>query len=800
MILKFTFRNLIKRPFLNLIKIVGLSLALSGILIIVMFLKNELTYESSHEKSDQIYRFTLTNNVFFGGKHFARLYNTSYIPEMVEHFPEIESYVRLAPIRGGFMKLDDKFIEINQAFTCDSTFIQVFNADLLTGNPENILNSPGSMILSESFAKKVFADRNPVGKILTLPGGQFNDKDMDYTIKGVMKDFPQNSHFHPDFITSPVHKSVFDGWAWTYLLLKENANPENIQSGFNGFYSSLIAEDASGMGINVHLQNISDIHLNSHKLREIEPNGNMTVVYTLSVATLILLFIALTNFANLNLGMASYSSRFLVVNHIFGSSNLINLKYFIYEGIIISLAAVLLSGFFTGIANNIIYSQFGLNLFTNNILLSFMVVVWFIILSLLFGVMPLFRQGLNNLKSLIRIKNNGSRKRRGISKSLIVVQYTISMLLIIAVIVIYRQTNYALNKGMGVDNDNLICLENVHTNVQQDFAVFKEELLKYESIESVSAMLEPPGGEANDMFMFAMEGYIPDETKNGDNLIGVFPCDYSFANIFNLKFLSGKNFSPENKDNEGLGEYIINEAAMKRLNYENPEDIVGKEFALFFHNDMIKIPTGKIIGVVKNFHLSSIKKEIEPLVMFKRDGMWLLNFVVSLKPETQQKAIADVETVWTTLFPEYPFEYNHISSLYRSVYKTELMQEKLLSIFTLIALFICSMGLLGLSLLVVQQRIKEIGIRKVNGAKINQIMIMLNWDLVKWILISIVISIPIAFFAMNKWLENFAYKIALSWWIFTSAGLVALVISLITISLVSWKAANSNPVESLRYE
>jgi putative ABC transport system permease protein len=353
---------------------------------------------------------------------------------------------------------------------------------------------------------------------------------------------------------------------------------------------------------------------------------------------------------------------------------------------------------------------------------------------------------------------------------------------------------------MGVDTDNLICFEDVHTNVQEKFSVFKEELLKFSSIESVSAMFEPPGGEANDMFQFKMEGYVADEANKPDNMIGVFPCDYSFATIFNLHFLSGSNFTENNQDNEGSGEYIINKSALRRLNYTNPGEIIGKEFGLNTNIDGIIIPSGKIIGVVEDFHLSSIKKEIEPLVLFKRQALWLINFVISFQPGMETKAVADIESVWTKMFPEYPFQYKYVSSMNEDVYKTELLQAGLLSIFTFIALFICSMGLLGLSLLTTQRRTKEIGMRKINGARIREIMTMLNLDLLTWIMISFVMAVPLALLFMNKWLESFAYKITLSWWIFAMAGFTALLIALLTVSAQSWKAANRNPVEALKHE
>lgn len=800
MILKFAIRNVTKRPFLNLIKVVGLSLALSGVLIIVLFLKNELSFDSFHKKSDRIYRFTITSTSFFEGKPFARVYQPNYIPQMAEYFPEIENYLRLIPVLGGSIKLKGNFIKVNEAFQCDSTFFDVFDSELLVGNPDNILDSPGSMVISESFAKRVFGNLNPIGQILTLPGGQYYGVNVDFTVKGVMKDFSQNSHFHPEFIATPGDKTEFNRWAWTYLLLSDNANPDNILSRFKDFYSTHVENKSEEIKIEAHLQNISDIHLHSNKLREIEANSNMSIIYALSIAALILLFIAVTNYSNLNIGMADFSYKYLFVSKVLGSSIWMNLKYFFIQGSIILIASMLICGVIVTSSYILIQKYFVLNLFTGNIPLILSVVLLFSLLGILSGILPLLKQGISNIKSSLDNKNTSNLRRKGISKSIIVLQYTVSIALIVAVIVIRRQTNYALKSSMGVDDNNLICFEDVHSNVQAKFGVFKEELLKYNSVKSVSAMFEPPGGEANDMFEFKMEGYIINETNKADNYIGIFPCDYSFASIFNLNFLSGKNFSEKNQDNEGSGEYIINKSAMRRLNYTNPDEIIEKEFGLISNIEGINIPVGKIIGVVEDFHLSSIKKEIEPLVLFKRKDLWLINIVVSFRPDIRTQALTDIKSVWTKMFPEYPFQYEHVSSMYENVYKTELLQAKLLSLFTFIALFICSMGLLGLSLLTTQRRTKEIGIRKINGARISEIMILLNWVLIKWIMMSFVLAIPLAYFFMNKWLDSFAYKTALSWWVFALAGLTAMLIAVITVSVQSWKASSSNPVAALRYE
>jgi putative ABC transport system permease protein len=800
MTLKFAIRNLKKRPFLNLIKVAGLSLALSGILLIVLFLKNELTYDSFHKKSNRIYRFTTTSSLSYSGKHFARIFNPGYIPKMAEYFPEIENYMRLIPVSGGVVKLNENFIKINQAFQCDSTFFKVFDSELLVGNPDNILGSPGSMVISESFAKRVFGKLNPIGQILTLPSGQFYGKNVDFTVKGIMKDFPQNSHFHPEFIATPRDRGEFNGRAWTYLLLSGNANPNNIILRFKDFISIQMGKKFEEIETIAYLQNISDIHLHSDKLREIEPGSSMSVIYTLSIAAILLLLIAIFNYANLNIGMVGFSDKYIFVSKVSGSSSWMNLKYFLSEGMVIIMTSVFFTGVIVSSANIAIQKYYALNLLAGKTPLILLVAALFSLLAILSNILPLLKQVISNIYPSLDYKNKNNLNRKGISKGLIVLQYTISISLIVAVIVIHRQTNYALESRMGAETNNLICFEDVHSNVQSKFETFKAELLKHNSIESVSAMLEPPGGEANDMFQFTMEGRVKNETNYIDNYIGVFPCDYSFASIFNLDFLSGNNFSEKNNDNEGSGEYIINESAMRKLNYTDPGKIIGKGFGLTFENQEIKIPKGKIIGVVKDFHLSSIKKKIEPLVLFKRKDLWLINFIVSFRPGMKATALTDIKSVWTNLFPEHPFQYSYVSSMYKNVYKTELLQAKLLSIFTFIALFICSMGLLGLSLLTTQRRTKEIGLRKINGATRSEMMIMLNWYFIKWIMISIVVAIPFSFLAMHKWLETFAYKTSLGWWIFALAGLSAMFIAVLTVSVQSWKASSRNPVDALRYE
>ncbi|MFC2111790.1 ABC transporter permease [Bacteroidota bacterium] len=799
MTLRFIHRNLKKRPFLNFIKVIGLSLALSSILLILLFLKHELSFDTFHSKSDRIYRFTVSSPTFFSGKHFARVYRPTYIPEMTESFAGIENFVRLAPVRGGVMKLDEEYVSISQAFQCDSTFFQVFDPGLIAGSPEHVLEGPGSMVISESFARRAFGNQDPIGRILSLPSGQYYGEETDFVINGVMKDFPRNSHFHPDFITTPVDRSALDFWGWTYLLLQDQADPGTIISGFKDFYITHLQSDPENYDITAHLQKIPDIHLHSRKTREIEVNSNTTVVYSFSIAAILLLLISLVNYTNLNIGMAGYSDRYLFIGKVFGASKRMQWKYFLTEGIIITLISIVCSGIIIALSINYIENQFSLDLLAGNIPYILLIVALFSLLAILTGSLPLLCNFASTIKSLLEKNGNGNFKRKGISRGLIVLQNTIAVALIISVFVIHRQTSYALNNSLGAEDANMVCMS-VHQNVQRDFTVFKDELLKYSSIISVSAMLDPPGGEVNDRFRFTMEGYVADDSDESSNWIGIIPCDYSFASLFNLEFLAGENFSEKYTDNEGSGEYIINETAMRRLNYTHPDSIVGKGFGLHFHTDDITMPYGTIIGVVKDYHLSSFRRKVEPLVLFKRKELWLISFLVAFQPGQQATAISDMEKVWKEMFPEYPFQFEYVDSMYRDVYSTEILQVKLLSGFTIISLFICSMGLLGLSLLTLQRRIKEIGVRKVNGAGTKQIMILLNGDFIKWILLSIVVAIPLAWLSMRKWLESFVYKTDLSWWLFALAGVIAVLIAFLTVSIQIWRASRRNPVEALRYE
>ncbi len=795
MLIKYALRNVKKRPLLNLIKIVGLSLGLCGILFIALFLKNEMAYDTFHKKADLIFRLTLNSKSFLENNHFARIINSESLPELSDEVVDIEKFVRLMPLRDGLVLKQNQNYSIEQAFAVDDTFFEIFDAKFLKGDRSTVLGNPGSTVISESFAFKVFGDEDPIGKTLSLPEGHFNTEKIDLIVDGVIKDFSQGSHFHPNLLVMPGHHKI-RGWAYVYLLLGQKADPTGVEEKVSRKFTERYSEENNEESVvNAHLMNIQDIHLNSNLLREIEPNGSMASIYVFSVAALILLFISLSNFTNLSLGMAGYLGKFLTLNQILGSSGRILIHYFFIESIIAVLGAIVIVLVACIPLNSIIFEHYQIKLLQGNGMFALGIMLLFGFFGVLAGMQPIMKRLFKKVALGEVLKGNNSFYRH---RLMLISQFVMAIILLVGVIVISEQTSFALKNSMGADKGNVVCIPSVHSEIQKDFGLFKSELLRQNAIVSVSAMMDAPGGETHDMFPYVIQD--EPEMQSNENAIGVFACDYSFADVFDLTFLGGENFSSDNLDETEKGEYVINETAMNYLGFQDPGKVLGKAFAILSPVEGVTIPRGKIIGVVEDFHLSGLQTKVEPLVLFKRADSWLGNIVVAYKPQQRKEAIENMTKIWSELFPKYPLEYVQVDTIYKSVYKTELLQRNLIILFAIISVFVCAMGLIGLSLMVSQRRFKEIGIRKVNGAKISEILLLLNKDFLSWLVIAFVLATPLAFLAANKWLEAFAYKISIRWWMFLIAGVITMLITIITVSWHSYKAAKQNPVKSLRTE
>jgi putative ABC transport system permease protein len=681
MLVKYAFRNIKKRPVLKGIKVIGLALGLCGIIFIALFVKNELEYDGQYTKAENIYRLTATSPDFLEHNHFARFFAAQELPSLTEEIPEIEQFLRLAPIRGKLIRHHEKYYGISQGFAVDDTFFELFDIPLLKGDTKSVFQNPSSVVVSKSLAENIFGDSNPIDKIISLPEGHFNTTKADFQVTGVMENPKQQSHLHPDVLFMPGKEKI-QGWAYQYLLLAENTNTKAVGEKLSITLADLFTDDntTNKAEVTAHLMNITDIHLQSDLFREIEPNSSLSNVWVLVIAGIILLLISLSNFASLNLGMAGYLSTFLAINQILGSSKRIMGIYFLIESALIILFSTVFAIVLVYPVNTLIYENYQLNLLENNWLFVALISIIYSILMIFAGLQPVFK---NRLRQVSLQKRLRKERKASVHKALLVTQFSLVIILLVVVVVISKQTNYALDKAMGA-KENIVCLPLVHSKIQKDFSLFKTELLKESGISSVSAMMDTPGSETHDMFSYTLQD--APESEQGTNAIGVFAADYSFADVFGLTFLGGKNFTNDNTDESGNGEYLINESALHHLGFQDAKAIVGKQFALVSPVPGVELPEGKIIGVVEDFHLSGLQNKVEPLVLFKRENSWLNSIVISYNSKSKNEVIKRMENVWSKLFPEYPLDYVKVNTIYKDVYKTELLQKRFILLFALISI------------------------------------------------------------------------------------------------------------------
>ena len=406
-----------------------------------------------------------------------------------------------------------------------------------------MLAAPSSLLISESYARKIFGEENPVGKILTLPTGRFIGEEIPLQVSGVMEDFPATSHFHPEFVASPPDPAWLDGWAWTYLLLQPGAQTEGIISGFPSFLAERGEVEVDEVDYVAHLQPITDIHLHSQKTREIEGNSNVAVVYSFTIAVIILLFIALLNYNNLNLGMLRYTDDLMFVGRVYGASRRQQLKLLPLRRPLHPVSDAPAEHGACIPFGHFIESRFNLDLLKGNILFLLLLFAGIGLAGFISGFFPQMQGYFRTLLASARKTSGGVARKRSLNKGLIVFQYAIAIVLIVSVLVIQRQTTYALQSGMGAENSGIICMKSTHSSIVERFPEFKKALLVYPSIRNVSGMLDPPGGDANDRFRFYLEGYEVDEERDEDQYIGILPCDYSMPSLFGLRFLAGQDFS-----------------------------------------------------------------------------------------------------------------------------------------------------------------------------------------------------------------------------------------------------------------
>ena len=787
---KIAFRNLWRHRVFSFINIMGLAVGMTACFLIFLYVRFELSYDSFHSKADRIYR------VVADIKTPTEVLNAdrpawAVPPNAKEEFPEVESFVRITNDEVLVKKGDIKFQEKNSIWV-DSSFFHVFDFKLLKGNPQTCLKDQFSVVFSESAAKKYFGKQDPMGQTLLLTGDNFPAK-----VTGIMKDIPENSQIKADIllsmttITQKFAQGLDSQWssygARAFLLLKNNTSATALQAKFPAFLEKRNGTEMkkSQMYPTLFLEPLKDVYLRS--TRDGHKAGNITNVYIFAIVAIFILLIACINFINLTTARSAERAKEVGIRKVVGALKTQLSKQFIGESIMLCLIAFVLTIFLSWLLlpvfNQLAGKTISQSIFENP---AYIAVVFLaaVVIGFLAGIYPALV--LSSFRPVTVLKGKFTTGTRGIllRKGLVVSQFTISIGLIIATIIVYNQMRYMRNQDLGFSKDQMIVM-NTYGDPAKD--AFKQSLAGIPNVKSVATSSSVPGG--------GNEGaYSEIENRKGDLQVAnldLYFVDFDYINQFKIKVVAGRGFSRDFATDTTQA-MVLNEAAVKMFGYTSPQQAIGKRFKQWGRE-------GKIIGIVKDFHFRSLQQPIKPLSMrIEPGGCNLVSANVSTTnlPGT----LTAIETKWKTLIPNRPFSYFFLDEFFDQQYRTEERFGKLFLNFAVLAIFISCLGLLGLASYSTIQRTKEIGIRKVLGASTSNIVNLLSKDFLKLVAVSALIAFPIAWFSMHKWLEDFAYRIGLSWWVFLAAGILATLIALFTISFQAIKAAIANPVKSLRTE
>ena len=803
--LKIAFRNLMKYKFISFINLFGLTVGLACCLLILTYILNELSYDKYHHKADRIYRVTRswtgpTGDVSLHLGTIAPIFGYYFINE----FPDIEKMTRLLQNGNTTIRYEDKILIEEDGYFADENFFSVFDVPVLKGNREKALNDPYSIMLTEDVAKKYFGNTDPINKILRL------NNQLDCKVTGIFEKLPANSHIHPQLLISfntlkdtavygeeRLRTSYSNNSFFTYLLFPAGYNIKRMESQFPHFIDPVMPTSGTASkvsaGTQLHLQKLTDIHLRSHLDSEAEENGDIKRVYIFSAIALFILLIACINYMNLSTARSALRAREIGVRKVVGAQKGELIAQFLSESVLISCVATLIAILLNWLVLPWLNKLSGQEM-NPGILVKWQVIMVLFLVPFLVGIVSgiypaLFMSSFKPVRVLKGLFKAGGGNI-SFRKVLVVAQFSVSIILIISTVIVFQQLKYIQQKSLGFNKEHIITLR-YNSALNNTFDAFRAELLQHTSIKDVGRSSRIPTARLLD----AMDSY----TQVGDSMqpsqldIKFVNADYHFVTAYGIRIVAGRNFSREySTDTAG---FILNESAVKAIGWKSPAQAVGKPFKYG--------PTsGRIIGVIGNFHFESMHEKIVPLVLvlppLSQPSFSRISVKVAGSGITA--ALSQIEKTWRRFLPEVPYQYNFLDENYARLYQAEQRQGTIFTVFACIAILIASLGLFGLSAFAISQRIREIGIRKVLGAGTGNIVGLFSKDFLKLVIIAALIAFPIAWYAMSNWLQDFAYRINIPWWAFVLAGIIAAAIAFVTTSLLAVKAAVSNPVKSLRAE
>ncbi|OGU55385.1 MAG: hypothetical protein A2V66_04185 [Ignavibacteria bacterium RBG_13_36_8] len=801
---KIAIRNIRKHAFYSLINIIGLAVGIACVLFITLFVYDELSYDKFNEKANRTYR--LISDFTIRGNDFQSAASGGPVGQgMMREFPEIEQQTRVFSSGNAFIKYNNISHKEEMVYFADSTFFDVFSIELILGNKESVLKAPKTIVLSKSTAKKYFGNENPVGKIIRV------DDRTDYGISGVFKDFPDNSHFHANIIASlsSLNFSVTDLWTnanfYAYIVLKKEANPGELVDKFPRLLQKYVKPEIERLAgttigdfkelnlkFNWILQPLTDIHLYSNYKDEMELNGDISYIYIFSAIGIFILLLASVNFVNLATARSALRAKEVGIKKVVGSSRKSLIIQFLTESILISLIALATAALFVLLFlpyfNNLTGKSIEYrSIFNMAIFISLLTIP--IITGLLAGLFPAFVLSAFNPASILKGNLSNAAKKGWLRSGLVVFQFTTSIILIVSTLAVLNQLNFIQNKKLGFEKEQVLIIDDAYI-LGDKTETFKQKILTDPNVLSgtVSGYLPVASDRSR-------QGTAPDGdlTSNKFQPIQSFYIDVDYIKTMGMEIVKGRDFSKDFPTDSSAA--IINEACAKTFGWDKPtEHTVGK-YVSISPPTMKKFP---VIGIVKDFHFSSLKNNIEPVILYLSRSNSLISFRINTKNVTG--VIENIKTTWEDMAPGQPFGYHFMNESFNDMYSAEIKVSEIFGMFAMLAVFIGCLGLFGLSAFTAERKTKEIGIRKVHGATVKSVVILLSKEFAKLIVLSFIIAAPIAYYLMNAWLEDYAYKTNLNIWTFVLSGLLAMLIALITVSYHAVKAGMSNPIKSLKYE
>ena len=773
--LKIFLRNSNKFKTYTFINISGLAIGMAVFILILLYVQHHLKYDRFHQMSDRIYRVDMESPL--GGDSKSATTSMVLAPKLQDIFPEIQKITRLKDYGKVTVSYGDKKFNEDRFFLADTAIFDIFSFEFVQGNPANALIDPQSIVITESTAKKYFGDADPLGKTLLI-----ENKDI-FQVTAVIKDLPSQSHFHLDFLALisilGEIQNPWGHWGYTYALLSEKISLAELHEKFD----KALTIDQLGWGVKgmkFRLQPITRIHLYSHKTGEIEATTDVRYLYMFGTTALLILLIGCMNFMNMATARSAHRNKEVGIRKVFGSYRFQLMGQFLGESILTSFVSLLLAlilveallPFFNALIQTEIHFDL---LHDKNLLAGLMIIA--LILGILSGSYPgFYLSAFRPIQVFKGISGSGYGAAR-LRKILVVIQFIITISLIMATLIVQDQLTYIRNKKLGFQKENIVAIPIRDASLRKQYESFKNELRQIPAVINVSATNAMPysGGlltkvkEKRLQLKFIDEDYIP---------------------TLGLEIVNGRNFSKLIPTDSSA--FILNESAVQLLGWEDP---IGKEFKIALKRDA----NSMVIGVIKDFHNNPLHQSIEPLA-FEIFPKFFDRFLVKVQMDDLVATLNLIQEKWQKFVPHRPFECSFLDEDYDKLYRSEQKMGKIFGYFSLLAILIACQGLFGLAAFTAEQRTREIGVRKVLGASIINIVTLLSGEFVKLIFTACIIALPIAYFAMNRWLQDFAYRINITWWIFLVAGTVAMAIALITVSYQSIKAALANPVKSLRYE